>query len=248
MKRYAAATLAKLFYSARFGYHFYVYYGPDIYLPANYTKHYLRVVGLSRLFELGHPYVLYSDLDSFMTFSSAVPVEAFLIKDLNLQDERLICSAIILIKNTPWSKWFLHTWWALGSSGCCAMKYYDQNSYAWLIAQVLQPFTVKNISRPLVGHLSSDYPYMGNIRDYPHIHFTEMVLDGDELPSKPTKRIKAPLLQLHNCLHQWKGCKSDSPALFYHTSSDTYHKVHQLVVNVTLDWIVKIKLYSGNFE
>jgi hypothetical protein len=180
-----------------------------------------------------------------MIFSSAVPMEAFLVKDLNMQDERTICSAVILMKNTPWSISFLQTWWDLGSSGCCVVKHYDQNSYTWLIAQTLQPFTAKNITRPLVGHLSSNYPYMGSIRDCPQIHFTEIFLDGDELPNKPTKRVKAPLLQLHNCLYQWRGCKSDSPALFYHTSSDTYHKVAQLVINATINCVLKIKLYSG---
>ena len=172
-------------------------------------------------------------------------MEAFLVKDLNMQDERTVCSAIILMKNTRWSRWFLRKWWDLGSSGCCSVKYYDQNAYTWLIAQVLQPYSIKNITRPLVGISSASYPYMGNIVDCPFIHFTKMFINGDELINKPEKRVKAPLMQLHNCLYQWRGCKSESPALFYHTSSETYHKVSRLIVNVTMDWIEKVLLYTS---
>jgi hypothetical protein len=242
--KYSIPTLGKILYAAQFEYYYYVYIRNSSEMPQYYTSHYLRTLGFSRLFQMGHQYALYSDMDSFVLRASAVPMESFLMKDLNIQQEESVCSGVILMKNTPWSRWFLRSWWDLGSTGCCYRADWDQNSFTWLVAQELQPFSKLPITLPLdfPSSASRAYKDLRNFTGCPNIHFVEMYAVADD-PSKRRRRgpVRVPLVQLHNCLKQWKGCSSDSPALIYHTGGDNYNKVSEFAENATRTWIKALR-------
>lgn len=231
LTRYSLAILTKICYAAHHNYYLYLYLGHQIELPANYTGHYLRAIAFSRIFDLGHPYLLYSDLDSVILLHSIPPIEVFMKKDLNLQSERILCSCAIAMKNSEWSVNFIHTWWDLGHTGCCKTADWDQNSFSWLIAEELQPTTPLNITLPLGSRTFYD---LSEHQSHPKIHFIEPFIQINQAPN-PRHHYNIPQIQLHHCA--WKGCRSSMPALLYHTGSDAFFKVIDFLKNETLKWI-----------
>lgn len=224
------SLLIKALYCRLHGNTLYLYVGRAGDLPQGLLNHFHKVRAIEAALRVGHPWVFYSDMDTFFLPPTAVAVESLLRPGaaLTLQAESNLCTCVLVFANVPASFAFLRAWWDFGvESRCCAQHTFDQIAFKHVLGRMLQEHTDTDLGVPgWALHAEPSSQTLFHTIRAPFVHFY-----GGEDASQPTPRTNwseaaggvwaaraLPRVQLHSCLVQWAGCVAgDAPALVYHT-------------------------------
>lgn len=116
LQKYLSGILTKFLYSIQFNYYFYIYFGnliTSLFDKNSYSNSpdYFKIIAMNRVLNEGHPYLLYTDLETIISIRNLVKIELFLQKDVNLQTQLELNSAALVLKNSNWTLQFLLNWW-----------------------------------------------------------------------------------------------------------------------------------------
>ena len=244
-RHYRLSTLSKIIYAEMNGYFFYLYTGNNSQLPQYFTPHYFRVPAVYALLKLGHPFVLYADRDTFITPNTAVRLETFLEKDVNVQLMEELCSCALLFNNSAVTEQFLSAWWDLGFTKCCSEPpQYEQRAFNVLIKHWLGVSSLGNQN-------ISTFPEFWQLRDISkrsgkdHVH-----LIGEGRNFTQEDLVRNAKKQLHKKIPRVglvsnMGTKSYGvPALLYHTASFFWKLPSRAILEDARKWLHVFRLHK----
>lgn len=249
LKKFRFSLLSKLVYSEMNGYYFYIHVGNTSLLPQNFTSHYFRVPAVLALSRLGHPFVVYADRDTFLTPNSAVRLENFISKDINLQQDYELCSCVFAVRNSAVSEQFLSAWWDLGYTECCGKPpAFEQNAFSALLTHWLRNESVSNIpnslpwsrrpdvwQRPMFAQLGdSAVSFIGKGRDYTQ----------PDLVGSARKQLDKTVPIVNLVSNMW-GRSANKTALFYHTANFHWRLPMRLILEDAKSWLEIFRVHHG---
>jgi hypothetical protein len=216
---YFSAVVVKLLYCKLHKYRLYIYVGHNDDLPPSYPPHFHKIPAIESVLRLGHPWVFFSDLDTFMIPSTAIPVHTIIRRPLTLQKELNLCSCALIFQNHPVAFDFLKAWWNAGATNCCTRHTFEQIAFKHVLGRWLQNYTVSPVYNLSLGwtELHSGVEPSSQ-HDFQSVDAPFVTFHGNRMNLSYNEKINPPEVQLHSCLSLWGGCiASDLPALLYHT-------------------------------
>jgi hypothetical protein len=257
LKKFRLSLISKLVYTEMNGYYFYMHVGDESLLPSKFTSHYFRVPAVLALLRMGHPFVVYADRDTFITPNTAIRLENFITKDINLQQDFELCSCAFSVKNSDIAVQFLSAWWDLGHTGCCSeAPAYEQNSFSAIIRHWtrggpdvgLQDKSNVSYDKILPWSRRPDV-WTRDLFTHPghaHVNFIGegRAFTQPDLVGSAHKQLNKRVPIVNLVTNMWAG-RSNGSAMFYHTANFFWKLPSRLIFEDTNKWLEMFRIHRN---